>query len=218
MTDDTLTAVTRQAIAAKTASRPKRVTGKLHEACMRIIELGEEDDQAAKAVGLRTRTVRLARQKPHVIAWMKQQREVFRAHVSAQNIFHARKMRNESTNEMAKLGAMKLIEQIGDDPEAARGRVASPGIVILVGGDATAPQPPTVTIEAVPYQPPARQEPPQIEQEPVDVSEEPQDDPGPSYEFVPYRAPSDMRGINDSISKPRPSPGRRGAKRRVADD
>jgi hypothetical protein len=33
----------------------------------------------------------------------------------AQNIHHARKMRDESGNAMAPFGATKLIEQIGDD-------------------------------------------------------------------------------------------------------
>jgi hypothetical protein len=129
----------RQAIQAQTASRPLRVTGKLAIACKRIVWEGEELDIAAKAAGLTTRTLRLALERPHVISWIRAQREVFRAHVSAQNIHRAKKMRDESDNQMAALGAMKLIEQIGDQSAPGAQQPASPGLVIVVMGNAAQP-------------------------------------------------------------------------------
>jgi hypothetical protein len=123
-------AIDRKAV-RKTAAKAGRVTGKLAIACRRIVHEGEELDEAAHAADLTTRTLRLALAKPHVIAWVKAEREVFRAYVSAQNIHHAKKMRDTSGNAMAKLGAMKLIEQIGDDAPASSAQSA-PGMVIVV--------------------------------------------------------------------------------------
>lgn len=123
---------TRQAIEAKTRSAPRRVTGKLLVACKSIVWQGYELDRAAKHAGLTTRSLRLALERPHVITFMKTEREVFRAYVSAQNIHHAVKMRNGAGNAMARLGAMKFIEQLGDDPQASAGRASAAGFVVMV--------------------------------------------------------------------------------------
>lgn len=118
------------------ASRPGRVTGKLVVALKRIIELGEELDEAAKEAGLTTHAVRLALQRPHVIQWMKAQREVFRAYVCAQNIHHAKDLRDNGRNETARVQAMRFIEQLSDEPQAQSGGVRSPGFVIVVNAGA----------------------------------------------------------------------------------
>ena len=106
--------------------------GKLVTACRAIVWEGQELDQAAKAAGLTTRSVRLALQRSHVIQWMKAEREVFRAYIASQNIHYAREMRENSENEMAKLGAMKLIEAIGGDEPSAGVRAQAPGFVVYV--------------------------------------------------------------------------------------
>jgi len=55
------------------------------------------------------------------------------AYVSAQNIHHARRMRNESTNEMAKLGAMRFIDGMAADNAGRSGTSHTmPGLVIQI--------------------------------------------------------------------------------------
>jgi hypothetical protein len=141
MTDVTISQPSRQAIAGKTASKPGRVTGKLQVACKAIAWEGQELDQAAKTAGLTTRALRLALERRHVIAFLKEQREVFRAYVSAQNIHHAKELRDKTGNAMAKLGAMKYIDQIADAEHGVSGRSSSPGVTIIIG------QAPSVTAQ-----------------------------------------------------------------------
>lgn len=115
----------------KTAAKAGRVTGKLAIACRRIVHEGEELDEAAHAAGLTTRTLRLALAKPHVIAWVKAEREVFRAYVSSQIIHRAKQIIDHGRNENARVAAMKFVEQIGDDAPASSAQSA-PGMVIVV--------------------------------------------------------------------------------------
>lgn len=110
----------------------KHIGKKLKVACQRIVWEGEDLDVAAKYAGLTTRTLRLALERQHVQQFIKREREVFRAHISAQNIHHARRLR-DGTNAMASLGAMRFIEQLGDEQTAGGARVSAPGIVIVVG-------------------------------------------------------------------------------------
>jgi hypothetical protein len=130
------------AAAPRTAAKTGRVAGKLLVALKRIVWQGEELDQAAQAAGLTTYQVREALSKPHVIAHVKAEREVFRAHVSAQNIHRAKEMRDTSENAMAQLGAMKFIEQIGDEQHGSSAGIRSPGFVIVVN-TGSAPDVPT---------------------------------------------------------------------------
>src|SRR5271166_2934555 len=78
--------------------RAARMPAKLQIALKQIIWEGSDLQAAAKAAALTTHTVRCALNRPHVIAWMKQEREVFRAYVSAQNIHRAVEIRDAADN------------------------------------------------------------------------------------------------------------------------
>jgi hypothetical protein len=123
---------TRQAISAQTRSRPGRVTGRLKTAIDLVVQEGLDPYEAAAKVGMHARSMRLALNRRHVLTYLRQAREVLRATASAQNIHYAIAMRAGSTNEMARLGAMKFIE--GDDAEIQqrRGSISSPGLVIQI--------------------------------------------------------------------------------------
>lgn len=129
------------------ADKPKRlsVRGKLAIALRSIIHEGQEIPQAAKLAGITGNCIRLALAKPHVIQWMRNEREVFRAYVSAQNIHYARELRNSSDNGMVRLGAIKVIEQIGDEQHGSAAGVRSPGFVIVVN-NAPNVAPPTIDV------------------------------------------------------------------------
>jgi hypothetical protein len=121
-----------QAIAAKTASAPGKVTGKLASAIDIMIEEGQPWDKAAVKAGLTVRAMRLAIQRPHVVAYLKARREVFRVNASAGNIHRLVKMRDQDENKMAVVQAIKTLEQIGDEQQA-NGRVsAMPGLQIVI--------------------------------------------------------------------------------------
>jgi hypothetical protein len=109
------------------------VTGKLRKALELMVYSGMSFDKAAQAVQLTTRAMRLALERPHVIRYLKEQKQVFRASVSSQNIFKLADIRDNSDNAMAQLGAIKVLEQIDNDT-ASNQRQSMPGFVILVAG------------------------------------------------------------------------------------
>lgn len=143
---------TRQSVEVKTRSAPNRVTGKLSLAIDLMIEQGLTWDKAAIQVKLTVRSMRLAMQRPHVIRFLRERREVFRSHASAGNIRRLVQMRDQDENKMAVVQAIKALEQIGEDQSATRGVASSPGMVIVVvkqGADAieVIPSTPMRTIE-----------------------------------------------------------------------
>src|SRR5688572_21974838 len=87
-------------------SRPRRVTGKLQVALDAIVHEGIEMDEAAERAGLTTRNVRLAMQRPWVIAYMREQRAMLVSELTASNPHHLRRMRAGSPNQMVRLGAV----------------------------------------------------------------------------------------------------------------
>jgi len=124
------------------------VRGKLVLALKAIVWEGAEFKEAGEAAGLTAYQVRKAIDRPHVREYLRREREVFRAHVSAQNIHRAKQLRDESGNAMAQLGAMKFIEAMGDEDGARPGGSHTPGIVIMVGTQAPQQQPIKQVVDA----------------------------------------------------------------------
>lgn len=122
----------RQAIQAKTASKPMKVTGKLALAIDAMIEEGKPWDEAATQAGLTVRSMRLAMQRPHVIAYLKARREVFRVNASAGNIHRLLKLADQDDNKAAAVSAIKAIEQIGEVEAATGHRSSLPGLQIVI--------------------------------------------------------------------------------------
>lgn len=153
---DTLPAVAEQASppAAKVVRVPgtradpkvKEVRGKLKIALDEMV-YGDKDgnpvewDQAARNAGFSVRAMRKALERPHVIRYLKEQKQVFRQSVSAANILHARRIRNQTENQMASLGAIKLLEQMDERAPAAASanRNVTPGIQVVINNNRSAP-------------------------------------------------------------------------------
>jgi hypothetical protein len=136
---------TYQAVAAKTRAKPLTVSGKLKTVLDRVVNEGADPYEAGRAVGMHARSIRKALAKGHVLAYLRAARHVLREQARAQNIFHMIEMRRSSTNEMAKIAAMKLIE--ANDDAAGRDDHAgsTPGLVIhVIHG--TPSRPPTIDV------------------------------------------------------------------------
>jgi hypothetical protein len=128
---------TRQAIAIDGRSAQGQVTGKLRKCLMRMVQLGEKRDDAARAVGLATHTVYVALTKPHVKAFYFAQLEVLRTSERARNIHRLAEIR-DAANNMPAVQAIKALEEIDD---VATGRSAAvqrgPGLqIVIMQGDA----------------------------------------------------------------------------------
>lgn len=133
---------------SKTPSKPSPVTHKVREAIRLMVNEGKPWDEAAVEAGLTTRAMRMALEKPEVVAFLRKQKYVFREQASASNILRLTQIRDAADN-MPAVNAIKELEAMGQD-EAVRARgggsVSAPGFTIqLIQHVTGAPAP--VTIE-----------------------------------------------------------------------
>jgi len=124
------TTLSHQALSAPTKSRPGRVTGKLAEAITLMVEEGARWDEAAVKAGLTVRNMRLALERPHVVAFLRARKQVFREAASTANIKRLCEIR-DAANNMPAVQAIKLLEQIPDD-NASSSKGLMPGFVVQI--------------------------------------------------------------------------------------
>lgn len=90
-------------------------------------------DQAADAAKVTRRGLRKALELPHVIQYLRQQRQVFRAHAAAANIHRAVQIRSQDDNKTAAIQAIRYLDGISEQESTrADGRTVSPGVVVTV--------------------------------------------------------------------------------------
>lgn len=134
---------TRQAIEAKTRSAAGKVTGKLREAIDLMVENATPWDDAGRQVGLTARTMRLALQRPHVMAYLKARREVFRATICTANIRRLATIR-DAANNLPAVQAIRVLEGMdAEHQQSVAGRAQVAGFVIVLR-EGQAPQPLTI--------------------------------------------------------------------------
>jgi predicted DNA-binding protein (UPF0251 family) len=115
-----------------------RISREIAEAITLMVEEGLAWDQAAAKVNIHVRTMRLALEKPHVIRFLKDKRDVFRENVSAANIHRARAIRDQDDNKMAAIQAMRFIEQLGEEQGSGPGARMPAGLTIVIAPGASA--------------------------------------------------------------------------------
>lgn len=126
---------------ATTRNERRRVTGRMKVALDSMVFEGLSFNQAATNAGLTVRTMRYALERPHVLRYLREQKQVFRASVSASNIHKLAELRDTAGNAMAQLGAIKVLEQIDNDPQSQSNVVRSPGFVIVVNAGPNSTKP-----------------------------------------------------------------------------
>lgn len=113
-------------------AHPPRVQGKLVLALKAMVWEGQDLQQAAATAGLTTHAVRLALERPHVKAFLREQKEVFRAHASSQNIHRAVHIRDTSDNAMAVMRAITYIDDKDDEAAASGAARRAPGLIVQI--------------------------------------------------------------------------------------
>jgi hypothetical protein len=130
---------------------------------LRLMVYGRLDDAdcqpldfiaAAKECGIRPDQMRRYLDRPAVRALLMQERRAFRAAICASNEAALLDVRNHSANGMARIAAVRALEQLGDDESGAPGAAASPGITIRI---LTAPSTPEPMVDVSPVRPLLRQ-------------------------------------------------------------
>lgn len=118
-----------------TVDKPKRtprIGRKLFAAIELIVFNGADLQDAATQSGLTTFQLRQAFGRPHVIAHLKERREVLRAAASGKNILRLCQIRDAADN-MPAVNAIKVLEQLGDGDAPGRSGVShSPGLTIQI--------------------------------------------------------------------------------------
>lgn len=128
--------------AAITRVNGKEIRGKLKIA-LDLLVYGDRDESgkpirhdhlsAARKAGFTTQAMRKALERPHVLRYLREQRQVFRAHAAAGNILRAVEIRDQDDNRTAAIQAIRYLDGIGDETAQREGqRAVSPGVVVQV--------------------------------------------------------------------------------------
>lgn len=133
--------------AARDRSAPGKVTGKLLTAMQAMVWNGMTRLEAATKAGMSEHSLYAALKRAHVRQWYLTELDVLRTSERARNIHVLCEVRDDPTNKMARVQAVRTLEGMSEDgPSGYRnGMPAVPGLVIQIVTNAPAPQ--GVTIE-----------------------------------------------------------------------
>lgn len=142
---------TRQKIAAQGRSSPGKVTGKLLIALNAMVWQGMSRKDAAAHAALSEHALYTALGKVHVRQWYLHQLEVLRTSERSRNIHTLCEVRDDKSNKMARVQAVRTLEGMSEDgPASVAGRAQVAGFVIVLR-EGQAPHP--LTIDASPALP-----------------------------------------------------------------
>jgi hypothetical protein len=114
-------------------SPPLRVGGKLRQALLLMVWEGLPYNTAAERCNLRVHSMREALERPHVLAFIRSQKQVMRTAASGANILALTEVRDQRDNQMARVQAVKALEQLSDTDQARGGSApAQPGLTIQI--------------------------------------------------------------------------------------
>jgi hypothetical protein len=121
-------------------SAPGRVTGRLKAALDSMIWQNLTDNEAAVKFKITVQAIRMALKRPHVLRYLKEERVVLHAREFARNSHALIEVRDQTANQMARVAAVRALEQSDTNALPLAGK-AAPGFVIIVAPAA----PPAVT-------------------------------------------------------------------------
>jgi hypothetical protein len=122
---------------ARNKTPPPRISRRLKQAIDAIVHDAKSWNEAAAETGLSMRTMRLAFERPHVMAYYKAQCQVLRVSHSARNIHRLAEIR-DADNNMPAVNAIKALELIGDE-QTNNKQTTSPGVTIRIVNVAATP-------------------------------------------------------------------------------
>jgi hypothetical protein len=111
-----LTTPTRQPETTDGRSAPLKVTGRLAKAIEQMVWFGAPRAAAAELAGLKDHSLRSALKKAHVLRHYHAELGVLRESTRAKNFHRLDSIADEAANGMARVAAIKVMEQISNDP------------------------------------------------------------------------------------------------------
>ena len=135
------------------------VRGKLRAAIYQMVWEGLEWADAANKVGLRAQSMRAAFERPHVLAFIRKEREMLRQSLAPRNIHRLREIRDAADN-MPAVNSIALLERMGADGSMQQfGATHGPGVTIIIGAVQTDERQPVKTTIDLKANPPDPDEP-----------------------------------------------------------
>ena len=124
---------------ARNKTPKPRITPRVKSTIDAVVHERKPWDQAAIEAGLTTRAMRLAFEKPHVLAYYKQQMKVLRDARAVQNHYRLCDIA-DAENNMPAVNAIKALEMLSDE-QMSRPNTPTPGISIRIVQVASPPAP-----------------------------------------------------------------------------
>jgi hypothetical protein len=127
------------------ASRPEpvraiRVPEKVRLAITDMVELGDDFVSAGKRHGVSAQMMRRWLGRSEAISFLRKERSRFRQSVCAQNEFVLAEIRNDRDgNQMARVHAVRALEQLADTEVARPSTAPTPGITLVIHQPQSAP-------------------------------------------------------------------------------
>lgn len=117
---------------ASKPAKPLKLTPAVARAIDIMVWQGKRFNEAAQEVGLTSRAMRLALQKPHVLAHMKREMQVLRESERPRSICRLTELRDQDDNKMVAFNAAKELAGSSADEQSSAQRQAMPGLVVVV--------------------------------------------------------------------------------------
>jgi len=143
-----------QPISQQATAKPERklkITGKVRAAIHEMVWSGLKRDEAAAKAGIKDNSLYVALRRPDVKQFYLSELDVLRTSERARNIHTLAEVRDQTGNAMARVQAVKALEQMDDAQVAGRSAQSVPGLVIQIINNG----PPPRTIDALVTQPQA---------------------------------------------------------------
>jgi hypothetical protein len=125
-----------QAEGAKDRSLPGKVTGRLKCAMDAMIWEGKSRPEAAKRANMSEHSLYAALRRPHVKQYYLTELEVLRSSERARNLHALIQVRDQTGNQMARVQAVKALEQLAEDankPGSGHSAPQAPGLTVIIG-------------------------------------------------------------------------------------
>jgi hypothetical protein len=116
---------------ARNKTPKPRITKRVKDAIDAIVERGIAYNEAAAESGLTTRTMRLALERPHVLAYLRQQLKVLRDARGPRN-FHRLCAIADAADNLPAVHAIRALELLSEEATVRRSDIPTPGVVLNI--------------------------------------------------------------------------------------
>jgi hypothetical protein len=116
---------------ARNKTPKPRITKRVKDAIDAIVERGIAYNEAAAESGLTTRAMRLALERPHVLAYLRQQLKVLRDARAPKN-FHRLCEIADAENNLPAVNAIRALELLSEEATVRRLDTPTPGVVLNI--------------------------------------------------------------------------------------